>query len=230
MQSHENTSSTIASRNLVLIGAPGAGKGTQSTRLASIYQLAHISTGEMLRSQVQAESSLGMRALAQIESGSLVSDDLVIALVVDRLRQPDARGGCVLDGFPRTVHQAEVLDQILDESNSHLECCIYLSVDSQTILQRIDSRAKIERRSDDAVDTLRKRIEVFENQMAPLINYYQRRDLLVAVSGTGSRDEVAADIRRALGQKQIANVQNHTQFRRASISRAPNQVEARSYT
>ncbi|MGE3638994.1 MAG: adenylate kinase [Pirellulales bacterium] len=194
----------IACRRIVLIGAPGAGKGTQAKRLASTHQLAHISTGEMLRALVQSESAIGIKVRAQIESGKLVNDELVIALAADRLRQSDADRGYVLDGFPRTAYQAEMLDETLASADSRLDCCIHLRVDCEMIIERISKRSEIECRVDDLPATIRHRLAVFEREAAPLLEYYQRRDLLREVSGAGSLEEVAANIRRVLGQRRVA--------------------------
>lgn len=204
MQTPNYMNHKIACRRLVLIGAPGAGKGTQAKGLASTHRLAHISTGEMLRALVQSESAIGMKVRAQIELGKLVSDELVIALAADRLRQLDADRGYVLDGFPRTAYQAEMLDEILASTDSRLDCCIYLSVDCETIVGRIAKRAVNECRADDSPTAIRRRLAIFESETAPLIEYYQRRDLLCEISGAGSAEEVAANIRRMLGQRRVA--------------------------
>lgn len=193
----------VSSHNVVLIGAPRAGKGTQAKRLVAEFQLAHISTGEMLREITQSDSMIGLKVRARIDSGQLVSDELVLSLAADRLRQPDVRRGYVLDGFPRTAYQAEVLDEILAAIGLQLTACIYLTVDPETIVERINLRAKREHRSDDAPATFRRRIEIFQQEIAPLVDYYRSRETLVEISGQGDVDDVAAAIRGMLGRTRV---------------------------
>ncbi len=178
--------------NLILFGPPGAGKGTQALRLKERYGLAHIATGDMLRAAVEAESELGRRAKAIMERGELVPDELMIALIAERIEEPDCRSGFILDGFPRTIAQAEALEELLVRKGLALTAVIALEVPDEVLSARI--RRRVEEsggaRSDDTPETLRRRIAVYHEQTAPLLDYYRRKGLLYTVDGTRSIDEV----------------------------------------
>ncbi len=185
---------------LILLGPPGAGKGTQAQRLISKYGIIQLSTGDMLRAAVAAGSAVGLRAKAIMDRGKLVPDEVVVAIVADRIDQPDARRGIVLDGFPRTVAQAEALDRLLSERSLKLDAVIELRVDEGILLKRIEKRvaemtARGEKlRSDDNPEVLKGRLAAYRAQTAPLANYYAAKGLLRAVDGMAPIDEVTAAI------------------------------------
>ncbi len=188
----------MTATRVVLLGAPGAGKGTQAARLVKKLGVPHVSTGDMLRAAVAAGSELGQKAKAVMEAGALVDDDIVIALAGERLREQDAAAGFVLDGFPRTEAQAEALDRLLQELATPLECCLVIRVDSEAVVKRLMARAEIEGRSDDNEETIRERMRVYEDQTAPLLDYYRSRSLLSEVDGMGNVDQVFERVGEAL--------------------------------
>ncbi len=182
---------------LILLGPPGAGKGTQAQRLVSKHSLVHLSTGDMLRAAVAAGTPVGLRARETMERGQLVPDDVVVAIVADRIGQPDAARGFVLDGFPRTVPQAEALDRLLAERGLKLDAVVELKVDEGILLNRIEKRvAEMTARgqpvrSDDNPDVLRGRLAAYRVQTAPLVDYYSARGVLRSVDGMAPIDEVS---------------------------------------
>ncbi len=188
--------------NLVLFGPPGAGKGTQAERLIRKYGLAHISTGDMLRAAVAAGTDLGRRAKAIMDRGELVPDEVIIGLIAERIEQPDCARGFVLDGFPRTLAQAEALERLLAAKGRRLDAVIALEVPDEVLLSRIESRIRETggARSDDNLETLRKRLEVYHAQTAPLLDYFRRRGILYTIDGTGSIEEVERAIERVLDE------------------------------
>lgn len=189
----------MSARRIVLLGAPGAGKGTQALRLVGRLGIPHVSTGDMLRAAVQAGTEIGRQAKAVMDSGKLVSDEIVIRIAEERLQESDAATGFVLDGFPRTLTQAEALGQTLVRLGTPLDCCLALTVDTDEVVQRLLRRGEIEGRSDDTEEAIRERMKVYENQTAPLLDYYRGEDQLVEVAGTGTMDEVSDAIEKALG-------------------------------
>jgi adenylate kinase len=211
---------------LILLGPPGAGKGTQAEHLRDTYRLAHLSTGDMLREAVAAGSELGRKARSIMERGELVPDELMIELVAERIDRPDCAGGFILDGFPRTVAQAEALDRLLAEREAGLDAVIELQVDDDALVERVSGRftcascgagyhdrfkrPKVEgvcdvcggkefkRRADDNAETVRARLEAYHRQTAPLLPYYDERGVLRRVDGMAAIDEVTRQIDRAL--------------------------------
>ena len=184
---------------ILLLGAPGAGKGTQAATLVDSLGVPHVSTGDMLREAVAAGTDVGKQARAIMDAGKLVSDEIVIAIARGRLAQSDAEKGFILDGFPRTLAQAEALDEMLGDLGTPLDACIAMQVDTEAVVERLIRRATIEGRADDNEQTIRARMDVYDEQTAPLLAYYQGRGLLVSVSGMGSVEDVKARIARVVG-------------------------------
>ncbi len=180
---------------LVFIGPPGAGKGTQCKRLLQYLGVPHISTGELLRKSKERETPLGQMADGYMKAGKLVPDPLVMNIVGERLDQPDCRPGCLFDGFPRTLGQAESLDVFLHDRGTPLDVVLELKVDEPLLIQRMLQRAKIEARPDDTPETIANRMQVYRSQTMPLLDYYTRQGLLESIDGMQSADEVFAQIK-----------------------------------
>ncbi len=188
----------MSSTKIVLLGAPGAGKGTQAVLLSKNLGVPHISTGDMLRAAVAAETPVGLEAKAVMDAGHLVSDQIVIGIAEERLTQADAIQGFILDGFPRTLGQAEALDGLLDRIGSGIDCCLAITVDTEGIVERLLKRAEIEGRADDNETTIRERMRVYGMETAPLLGYYAAQSLVREVPGMGSVDEVSQAMVAAL--------------------------------
>jgi adenylate kinase len=188
----------MSARRLLLLGPPGAGKGTQALRLVERLGIPQISTGDMLRAAVATGSEVGRQAKSYMEAGKLVPDAVVIGVAEQRLAHPDAERGFILDGFPRTVAQAEALDRMLPRLGVTLERCVALLVDEEQLVKRLLRRAEIEGRSDDNEHAIRERMREYEVKTKPLIEYYRGRGVLREVDGLGTMDEVAQRIERAL--------------------------------
>ncbi|MGH0036903.1 MAG: adenylate kinase [Myxococcota bacterium] len=188
----------MSATRIVMLGAPGAGKGTQAQRLVERLEVPHISTGDMLRAAVAAGTEIGRKAKAVMDAGQLVSDEIVIGIAEERLGEDDARKGFILDGFPRTQAQAVALDEMLSRLGTPLERCLALSVDTEEVIQRLVKRAEIEGRADDNEETIRERMDVYAKQTAPLLAYYADAGLLTEVDGMGEMDEVTARLLEAL--------------------------------
>ena len=179
---------------LVVLGPPGAGKGTQAVRIAKEFACSDVATGDIFRANVAEGSELGQAAQEYMDRGDLVPDDLVIAMVMERLAERDCQAGFVLDGFPRTVNQAEALDRRLVEMGSPLQAVLCVQADENELLRRLAGRAAAQHRSDDAEQTIRHRLEVFSIKTRPLIDYYRHRRLLTMVDGVGRVEEVTTRI------------------------------------
>jgi adenylate kinase len=189
---------------LVLLGAPGSGKGTQAARLKTALGVPHISTGDMLRAAVAAGTPMGLKAKAVMEAGQLVSDDILLGMLEDRLAQADAGAGFILDGYPRNLAQADALDHLLAKIGQPLDAVIKLEVPNEAIVGRCEIRFKAEGRADDNPETVRKRLAIYAEQTAPVADFYASRGKLQAVDGVGELDEVTARIRRALASEPTA--------------------------
>lgn len=184
--------------NIILFGPPNAGKGTQAKLLVENRGWVQLSTGDMLRSAIAAGSDLGKRVQAIMDAGELVSDEIVIELIEERLPEAEAAGGAIFDGFPRTVAQAEALDKLLAGRDSKIEKVVHLVVDRAELTKRVEKRAAEQGRADDTVDVFNNRFDVYEKQTAPLIPYYTGQGKVVKVDGMGSVEAVAASIATAL--------------------------------
>jgi adenylate kinase len=198
---------------LILLGPPGAGKGTQSQRVAADYGIVQLSTGDMLRAAIKAGTPVGRKAEAIMARGDLVPDDVVVGIISDRIDAPDARNGFVLDGFPRTVGQAEALDRLLAGKGLKLDAVIELKVDEGALLARIEKRLSDMQgrgeaaRPDDNPESFKTRLVAYRKQTAPLIDYYRSRDRLRTVNGMESMEAVSRAIAAALetdGKRQAA--------------------------
>ena len=206
--------------NIVLLGAPGAGKGTQAQKLVEDYHVAHISTGDLLRAAVKAQSELGIKAKEYMDAGKLVPDDLVIGLVKERLAEDDAKICFILDGFPRNTAQATVLDAELAEMGIALDGALLVDVAFDVIVNRLSSRrtcrscgytagptvtvcprceGEMYQRDDDKPETIQKRLDTYQAQTEPLIEYYSGKGILIKVDGDRDIDEVYADVKKELG-------------------------------
>ena len=191
---------------LILLGPPGAGKGTQAQRLVAKYGLVQLSTGEMLRAAVKAGTPIGLRAKDMMARGELVPDDLVIAIVSARIDEPDARNGFILDGFPRTIPQARALDRMLDEKGLKLDAVIDLKVDENMLLERIEKRIAETRargetlRPDDDAEVLRRRLLAYRDQTTPLVTYYRLQSVLRQIDGMAEVRDVGRAVDDALEQ------------------------------
>ena len=184
--------------NLLILGPQGAGKGTQATRIATEYDLPHVSTGDMLRESVAAGTELGRIVGPIMESGALVPDDLTVALIRERLAEEDAAAGFVLDGFPRTLAQAEALDAMLREIGKELGVVLVLEVPDEVATGRMLKRAELEGRADDTPEAIDRRLENYHAQTAPLVEWYRARDKVAPIDGAPPVDEVWEQIRGVL--------------------------------
>lgn len=186
---------------LVFIGPPGAGKGTQSKRLLEYLRIPHFSTGEMLRAAKHQDSDLGRLAAQYMDGGSLVPDDVVMGMVLERLKEPDYAGGCLFDGFPRTLQQARALDAALKARGTPLDAVIELKGDEKELISRMHKRAVAEQRVDDNPAVIAQRMGVYIRQTSPLLGYYEKQGLLHSVDAMGSPDEVFSQIKNGLDAK-----------------------------
>jgi adenylate kinase len=213
---------------IVMLGAPGSGKGTQAQRLQQDHQLPQVSTGDLLRRAVADKTPLGLKAKAAMDAGELVSDEIVLGMIKERLAKPDAKRGFILDGFPRNLAQADSLNSVLAELAQKIDAAVLMDVDFEILMKRLTGRrtcsktgqvlniyfsspAELEacrkaggellQRDDDNETTIRNRLQVYERQTAPLIDYYSKRGLLKKVEATGEVDDVYARFKKAVGLK-----------------------------
>lgn len=184
---------------MVLLGAPGSGKGTQATLLKTRLNVPHISTGELLRAAVAAATPLGLQAKAVMEAGQLVSDDIVLGMLEERFGQADVQRGFILDGYPRNLAQARALDALLERMQLPVQGAVQLDVDQSTLLDRLAGRAKAEGRADDNPASVANRLQVYQDQTAPVIDFYASKGTLKRVAGEGTVDEILERILSALG-------------------------------
>lgn len=183
---------------VVFLGAPGSGKGTQASLLAARAGVPHIATGDMLRQAVKEGTELGRKARAIMEAGRLVSDDIMIGLIRERIGAPDCRRGFLLDGFPRTTVQAEALEKLLAERDLRVDAVVNLEVDENRVIERMAGRAQAEGRSDDNPETIRKRLTEYREKTQPLASWFARQGILLNLDGAGSIEEVSRSIDAAL--------------------------------
>ena len=213
---------------IVLLGPPGAGKGTQAQILSKTLNLAHISSGDIFRENLKNQTELGKLAQTYMDRGALVPDDVTIAMIHDRLSRPDCNNGALLDGFPRTPTQAKALDEMLSKSNQKIDCVPYINVPSEVLIERLSGRwtcptcgyvyhekfnppiepgicdkdhSKLYQRADDKEETVKKRIEVYWEQTSPLIEYYQQKSLLIEVDGTQSIENVTSQLLESIQRR-----------------------------
>jgi adenylate kinase len=186
--------------NVLLLGPQGAGKGTQAKRISAEYGIPHIASGEILRAEMAAETELGLRVKDVHDRGDLVSDDLMIELIRTRLEHADTEPGFVLDGFPRTTVQAEALDEMLGELGRSFSIVFGLQIPDEVAFERLRRRAEVEGRADDTDEAIRRRLENYHRETAPLIEHYRVRGNVVPIHGERSENEVFAEIQSALEQ------------------------------
>ena len=189
--------------DVLLLGVQGSGKGTQAKRIASDYGLAHIATGDMLRGAISAGSDLGQRVQPILESGELVPDDLMIELIRERLQAEDAGNGFILDGFPRTMPQADALDSMLTEIGRPLSVVFELQVPDEVAIERLRRRSEKEGRADDTPEAIKKRIGLYHRETEPLVAHYRLAGNLVGIHGNRPENEVFAEIQNALDQARV---------------------------
>lgn len=181
---------------LIFLGPPGAGKGTQAQILAQFLQIPHISTGDILRQAIKDQTPLGIKAQSYVDSGQLVPDDLVEDLVKERLSQPDTKNGWILDGFPRKVTQAVFLQELLAGTHQDSEKVVNLDVPDEVVINRLLARG----RKDDSEEIIRRRLEVYRQETAPLINYYGDRHQLLSINGNQSQEEVTVALKSTISR------------------------------
>jgi adenylate kinase len=203
----------------ILLGAPGSGKGTHAENIMVHYNCAHISTGDMLRANQKENTGLGKRAAIYLDSGTLVPDDIIIEMIKERLAKPDCKRGFLLDGYPRTIPQAEALNELLEKMNCPLDCVILLEIDNESAIKRLINRrtcsncgkitnllvnvgencddcgGALQQRDDDKEEVIRKRLSVFHTQTKPLIEWYEKKKLLKRFDGTRNRNDIFNDIK-----------------------------------
>jgi adenylate kinase len=175
---------------VILLGGPGAGKGTQAAKLSDHYTIPHVSTGEILREAKSSGSDLGKKAAEYMDAGNLLPDDIILGIIDERFDKPDMERGFLFDGFPRTIPQAKGLDRIMDDRNIVLDAVVSIEVPDEVVIERLLKRADIEGRSDDNRETIEERLRVYYKQTEPLKTYYEKSGLLLKVDGVGTIDEI----------------------------------------
>lgn len=183
---------------VVLMGAPGAGKGTQAKILQDVLGLPQVATGDLFRENLKNQTKLGKLAQSYMDKGELVPDQVTVAMVRDRLSRPDCSEGALLDGFPRTTAQAKALDDLLKEFDGQINIVPFINVEPEVLIERLSKRAEIEGRADDNVETIRNRMRVYQEQTTPLLDYYNERGLLVEIDGDRSVDEVSQELQKII--------------------------------
>ena len=186
---------------LILVGPPGAGKGTQAVHLAKYFKIPHISTGDIFRANLKAGTPLGVEAQKFMDAGELVPDSVTNEMVKDRLTHSDTANGFLLDGFPRNVAQAQVLSSVLAEKKTPLDAVLELQIDDSEIISRLNNRRSVESRADDAEEVIVHRLKVYHEQTAPIVDYYRTEGSLITISATGAVDEITKRAIAALGNK-----------------------------
>ena len=194
----ESSAPAASARRLLIVGPPGAGKGTQAERLAAELSIPAISTGDIFRANVSGETELGVLAKSYMDKGEYVPDSVTNDMVRSRLAEDDAKDGFLLDGYPRTIDQVEALDGMLEELGTSLDAVLLLVVETEEVVGRLVERGKAQGRSDDTEETIRRRLEVYAEQTAPLIDVYEKRYLVRRVDGMASIDDVTVSLRKAL--------------------------------
>ncbi len=185
-------------KNIVIFGAPGSGKGTQSDKLIETYHLAHISTGDVLRAEMKAQTELGKVAEGYINEGKLVPDELIIAMLEAKLNSLGSTAGVIFDGFPRTIAQAQALDTLLAARGESVTHVVGLEVDEDELIERIILRGKTSGRSDDNRETVKKRLDTYYSQTLPLKDYYIQQGKYITINGVGAIDSIFAEIKKAI--------------------------------
>jgi len=186
--------------DILLLGPQGSGKGTQARRISAEYGIPHIATGDILRAAIAEGTPLGQQVKPILEGGELVPDELIIEVIRERLEEPDAAAGFVLDGFPRTMGQADALDSVLREIGRELTVVFALQVSDEICIERLLKRARDERRTDDTPDAIRRRLELYHRETEPLIEHYRTLGILLTIHADGTPNEVFAEIQAALEQ------------------------------
>lgn len=185
-------------KRIIFIGPPGAGKGTQAARIKDNYSIPWISTGDMFRDAIRGGTPMGVQAKSYVDSGGLVPDEIVVGLTLERLAQPDCDKGFLLDGFPRTVVQADALHNALSGGGGDIDLVVHLMVDEDELVQRLLERGRIEGRADDTEETIKHRLSVYKAETEPVVGYYRQAGICADVDGSGSLDEVFARISEAI--------------------------------
>ncbi|MGA1844652.1 MAG: adenylate kinase [bacterium] len=223
-----NATRTLGKKRLIFLGAPGAGKGTQAQRLSEIHAIPQISTGDILRQAVKDKTPLGQKAASYMDAGKLVPDEVVIGIIEERVKERDCLNGFILDGFPRTIPQAEALDQVLDRMDMAIDAAVYFEVPEELLVKRLSGRrvcrscganyniyfnppekdgicpkcgGELYQRSDDQEETIKNRLKVYGDQTEPLIGFYRRKNRLVTIDGSGSMDAIFDHLIRTLEGK-----------------------------
>jgi adenylate kinase len=185
--------------NIILLGPPGSGKGTQGAILAERMGIPRVSTGDLLRRAVERETPLGQQARSYMDQGLLVPDEIIMGLIEEVLASPEADGGILMDGFPRTVPQAKAVDEALAARSATVDCVLNITVPEDELVRRMMGRAREQGRADDTPETIRRRLQVYLEQTAPLVAYYEERGVVRTVDGSGNIDEIAQQVASIVG-------------------------------